>query len=128
LIEKFFKHLFKNKVFRDPTESKEERERILNLLLSLGTTEEEVFNNLLKGNFYGIRLNVLSCPIANFLTSNAINTPHIWNVATNHNNFCGYYFSNKEYPELDTIRQFISHFDQGFYPELEIKVAFNSNE
>jgi hypothetical protein len=88
---------------------------IFEALQKLGSTEEEVFNYLVANNWKGIKTKPHACPVANYLKNNRINIDP--GIASRQNGIMiGY-----QWFQADGVSKFIISFDEGKYPELEIK-------
>lgn len=92
------------------------KERIIELLASLGKTAEEVAAKLLSLGFKGRLNSCLRCPIANFLYAQGLG--FIIEVTG-----ISIYINGNWYPvmsddRLEGVRKFIVNFDYGQFPEL----------
>lgn len=90
--------------------SQNEKDQIVNLLLALGSSREEVYQNISALKIKGRKVKCAACPIAMYLAKNGANISNgdWYSIAYDNDN------------PLRAIQSFIQWFDNGHYKELEI--------
>jgi hypothetical protein len=103
------------------------KKRIYGLLLSLGTSKDDIEKNLVKDNIEGKPYSALLCPIVKYLEKHIPNKcfkTHTMFVGGNetvikfYDGIDTYSFSLSQYPQLKALHNFIVDFDNGRYPKL----------
>jgi hypothetical protein len=89
--------------------SQNEKDQIVNLLRSLGSSREEVYQNISALKIKGRKIKCATCPIAMYLAKNGANISN-----------GDWYTLVYDYNSLRSIQSFIQWFDAGHYKELEI--------
>jgi hypothetical protein len=97
------------------------KEEVLALLVSLGTTSQEVADKLLSLGIRGDRNKCKTCPIAQYLVAYGVVTWSGLGIAIGPTPWNTYWYNIREYPQLKGILAFIEHFDEGKYPKLILR-------
>jgi hypothetical protein len=101
------------------------KEEVLDLLVALGATRQEVADKLLSLGIRGNRDACVSCPIAQYLIANGVALGYggvgygLGRIGISVSLDVVHLYPIRKYPQLLGIRGFILAFDYGEYPKLE---------
>lgn len=97
-----------------------EKRRVLRLLEALGSTPDEVAENLAAGGYVGYPEKATICPVANYLDRNGAREVSVAGGVASYRGRGQ--FVAQEVPLPDPVRTFARQFDLGRYPTLDARL------